>query len=101
MQKVILGERTTKELTLPECKAVLVVYSSLTVGDLNGIEFDESVTSGVKVLVRIIKSWNIFAGESEKEPLPITEENISKLPVSDLTFLMGEVETFATAQKKS
>ena len=101
MTKVVLGERPIKDITLPETGAVLTVYCSITVWDLNGVDFDDNIGTCVKVLTRVIKEWNIYADDKDENPLAITEENIQKLPVADLTFLMNEVQTFATAQKKS
>jgi hypothetical protein len=101
MQKVVLPERTTKEVKLPNCGATIVIYGSLLVGDLNDIDFTKKdVKNGIITVQKLIKSWNVFAGENEPEPLPITEENVNKLPADDLNFLMNQVEAFATAQKK-
>ncbi len=100
--KIILNERLVKTVTLPQSGATLEVYASLTVGDLQGFNpEDTGFDNAIKVLPRIIKSWNIFASESDEKPKEINETTISELPVQDLTHLMGEIEAFAAAQKKT
>jgi len=100
--RVYLGERVLKKIELPESGAMIELYASLTVGDLQGFDPSENgFDTAINILPKIIKSWNIFAGENSDTPEPINKETISKLPVKDLTFLMGELESFASSQKKS
>lgn len=101
MEKVILQDRATKKYTLPETKAEVEVYASLLIGDLEGIqESQDDVKSSIKVLSRLIKNWNIYRDNDASEPLPITEENVSRLPLNDLNHLMEQVQSFVAQEKK-
>lgn len=65
--------------------------------DLKG----EGVEQGVRALTKIIKDWNFFASETDEKPLEVNFENISLIPISDITFIGEEVQKFSAEQKKS
>ena len=94
--------RQTKEVELPSFKGSKIeIYSSLLVKDLGTSDIVEKsdVHTVVKQLPSLIKSWN-FEDDAGKT-LPVNVENIEKIPVSDLTFLMKEIASFSTEEKKS
>lgn len=105
--KVVLGDRTTKKITLPESKAEVEVYASILVQDMGGFDLkkfeDEksnSITDAIILLTRLIKSWNVYETKDAKEPREINVEAVSLLPAKDLTFLFEELKGFVTSEKK-
>lgn len=103
-EKIVLKNRTTRDIVLPESKVTVTFFASLLAKDLQGISFsesDKSVENGIKILSRIIHSWNIFASEKDEKPTIVSEETIGNLPAEDITFLLQEVEQFAKAEKKN
>jgi|TARA_Y100000310_G_scaffold270565_1_gene284471 hypothetical protein len=107
MSKVILQDRAIKKITLPECGAEVEVYASILAVDLQGVSMknlegnDDNISDAIKLLSRLIKSWNIFAGENDDAPREVNEENIGLLPIQDLTFLLTELQSFVASEKKS
>lgn len=102
MEKIILQSRQEKEVKLPKSGATLRIYASPLVKDLEGIDFKGGeMQTGMKMIVRLIKEWNVYASQDDAQPLPVTEETVGNLPVEDLTFLTEQIEVFATEQKKS
>jgi hypothetical protein len=98
---VLRDVRATKEVELPSFKgSKVVVYSSLLVGDLDGVDLTSKAdVMGMKSLPKLIKEWN-FVDESQN-PLAITEENIKKLPAIDVAFLVDEIVKLTSSEKKS
>ena len=96
---VLGSERKTSEVVLPGVPdSLLVVYDDLLAGDIEGMEKAEGsdIMRGVTVLSRLIKSWNFT--DAAGAILPVTSENLLKLSVDDLTYLMGKVPFFERAR---
>jgi len=75
--------RKTKIIKLPSYPGGEVeVYTSLLFGDLVDTEQVEGeIEKGLLIATRIIKSWNLT--DEKGEILPITLENLKKLPSKD------------------
>lgn len=103
MNKVTLKDfRAVKEIVLPQTGLVLECYSSVLVKDLAEIKTGgEDFTNGIEVIMKSVKSWNMFASESDEQPLPITMEHFMKIPAPDFQYLTLELKKFADEQKKS
>lgn len=103
-EKVVLQGRATKEVELPKCGAKVEFYASVIASDISGINFnqekDVSISEGIKMLARLIKTWNIYDSEEAAEPIPVTEENLQRLEVEDVTFLMNQIAEFQNEEKK-
>lgn len=94
--------RKTKEIKLPESGVTLEVYSSILIGDLDGISPTENnLDTNLSVLTKVIKSWNFYMNNEDESPLPISVENLKKLPATDFETLISELKNFAIDQKKS
>ena len=66
-------------------------------GEINALENEED--KGVKTLQLLIKSWSFV--DAEEKPLPITMENLKKLPLKDFMVLMGKInEIMAVEDEK-
>ena len=103
--KVVLANRTTRKINLPESKAEVETYASIIAQDLGGfdakkIEEGDNIGDAVKLLSRLIKSWNIYESKDAEEPRKVNEESINLLPIKDLTFLFRELKSFIADEKK-
>jgi hypothetical protein len=49
-------------------------------------------------LPHYIKSWNFT--DEKNEALPVTRENLNFLQMDDVTFLVQQIQEFATESKK-
>lgn len=95
--------RETKVVNLPISKLSVEVYNSVLAGDLAGIVKIEgdAFTTNLNVLLKAIKSWNMYESETAESPLPITLENISSLPATDIEVLTQTMTDFASEVKKN
>ena len=97
--------RSTVTCTLPSfAGSEVVMVKSLLVGEQRDLskrfpnqatDNDEGLQATVEMLVKAIRSWN-FVGEDD-QALPITSENLFKLPNSDL---MAMVHVLVPETKK-
>jgi len=92
--------RKTVEVELPSfAGSKVVIYSTLLIGDLDGIDITSKDTLGLESLPKLIKSWN-FVDESGKD-LPITKDIIKKLPATDVNVLVQKMIELNTTEKKN
>jgi len=102
--KVVLAGRKTKSVELPESKAVVEVYASPRVIDLQDfakLDKDSNDIVGViKAIIGLIKSWNIYISEEDNDPRVIDEKSVGDLSVNDLTHLVKEISAFMVEEKK-
>lgn len=103
MNKVIKQDfRKEKTVALPKSGITVTLYSSLLTGDLVGVNQEESdIENGLNLLTKAIKSWNLYAQESDAEPMPITKETLKALPMEDFVTLQQEFSEFFGQQKKT
>ena len=103
MSKIILKDfRASKTVTLPSSGITLEFYSSILVSDLVNLKrTEQSFSNNVEVVLRAIKSWNLYLNESDDKPAEINIENLNKIPAPDFSFLIEEMEKFSNEQKKS
>jgi hypothetical protein len=92
--------RPTKEFLLPICKVTLECYPSILVGDLK-TNSDDTMEANLEALVKVIKSWNFYEAETDEKPVPITVENVKRLPATDFEWFSRELKQFSDDQKKS
>jgi hypothetical protein len=94
--------RKVVEVTLPSFPDSKVeVYQGILVRDLGGINsttIDGSVETILKILPKVIKSWNFT--DDKGEPLAITVENIGLLQAVDLK-VIADASMPSVAEKKS
>ena len=87
--------RNTRTVVLPSFKdSKIEIYDGLLFGNYIEISKDlkegsSDFEKGLKIIVKTIKSWN-FTDEEENE-LPVTEENLMKLPDKDISFLNEQI----------
>ncbi len=105
--KVVLSGRKTKTVELPETKATVEIYASIIAKDVSGIDVGtlqdnkgDNIGEAIKILARLIKSWNIYADAKDEKPKPINEETVGEIPLNDLAFLLKELQQFITTEKK-
>lgn len=97
--------RPTKVIELPSFPGSKVeIWPYLMLRDLSGIDVSsadasKNIEQGLKVLPRLIKSWN-FTDEKNAD-MPINEESVKMLSTEDVIFLFGQIEALAKEQKKS
>ncbi len=102
MTNVVLKDtRKVVEVTLPSFpESKIAVYQDLLFGDMK--ELEKATTDSERGLVSmrlLIKDWNFTNEKGEK--LLVTEENLEKLPVKDLTVLLEKArKTFEIASSK-
>lgn len=100
---VLKDFRETKTVSLPNYPdSKIEIYSSLLVGDIDpdtSAENTLSFANSMKLLVKIIKSWN-FTDENNLV-LPVTEENLKLLNAKDFEFLATEISEFTKVVKKN
>ena len=105
--KVVLGDRLTKKVILPKCKAEVEIYASIIAQDMGAFDLKKlqdknsnNISDAIDFLTKLIKSWNIYGNKDDEKPREITIETVGLLPVEDLTFLFNELQTFVTSEKK-
>jgi hypothetical protein len=103
MEKVILRDfRQVKEVKLPISGLLLEVYPSILIGDIGEMpDKTNTLSYNISVVLKIVKSWNLYASETDEKPLEINEENFKKIPAPDFEFLVKELESFSSSQKKN
>ena len=84
--------RKTFKVKLPSYPDVeVVLYDGLLTGQFGLLEkIEGDYDKGLKSLEFLMQSWS-FVDEKE-EPLPITIDNLKKLPAKDFTVLMNRLE---------
>lgn len=105
--KVVLSSRNTKKIELPKTKATIEIYASIIASDVIGINVaslgddkGDNIIEAIKMLAKLIKSWNIYEKETDEKPREINDVSVGELPIEDLTFLVTELQTFIVAEKK-
>ena len=103
MDKIIKKDfRKEKSVTLPKSGLTVVIYSSILTGDLIGVNQNENdVENGLTLLVKAIKSWNLYASEADEKPVEINKDNLKSLPMEDFVLLQKEFGDFFGEQKKT
>lgn len=103
MDKIVLGERPIKEIVLPKSKVKVKIFASLLISDLGGVDLKTVNNAGISlvVLAKLIKEWNLYGSDKDEKPLEINKENIGRLPLDDIVFLVNELTVFETEEKKS
>jgi len=91
MTQQLLDVREVHKMTLPSYPDSEIEYfDGLLTGQLNEInKIEGDDEKGIKTLEFFIKSWS-FVDASEKS-LPVTIENLKKLPLKDFLALMDAV----------
>lgn len=98
-----IPERKTKKVSLSEIPgSEVVVYTSLTVGDLIGMDDDISdISRSIQLMPKIIRSWNL-TGEND-EALPVSPETVGKLTpncIAELTAHLSNESADQINEKK-
>ena len=94
--------RKVKEIKLPQSGLTVHVYNSILVGQVGEMpKGEDTFEFNVAVMLKVIKSWNMYASEADESPLPITRENLELLPAPDLDHLVSDMALFSAEQKKS
>jgi hypothetical protein len=92
--------RKLKTITLPSFEgSEVVIYSTVLVADLDGVDLNNADAIGMNLLPKLIKSWN-FTNE-EGLPLAVSLDNIKKLPATDATFIIENIAQLILNQKKN
>jgi len=105
-EKVVLSERKTKEVKLPESGATVNLYASVLIQDLEGInvgsvkEGSDDLHDAIKLLTKIIKSWNVYESQESESPRPIDKDSVGELPIRDLNAILEELKSFVASEKK-
>lgn len=95
-----LEVRKTSEVVLPSYPdSKVILYDRILAGGMERImEAKTEFEKGLIALQEIVKDWNFVDEEGKK--LEINLENLRRLPLEDLTFLMDKVRDFFTQQEK-
>jgi len=92
--------RKTIKIELPSFPgSEVILYDGLLFGDAR--EFDRTKSDlemGVLTLKKMIKDWNFTDEKGNK--LEVSEENLNRLPLTDLTFLLDKVNQCINAKEK-
>jgi hypothetical protein len=101
MQIQLFDPRKIKKVILPSFSdSVIEMYDSLLTGELEVISKTEGdYDKGVKILCFLIKSWEFV--DEKGISLPVTKENLNKLPASDYMILMDEATESLNFLEKS
>jgi len=91
MTQQLLDVRKVMKMSLPSYPDSEVEYfDGLLTGELNEInKIENDDEKGIKTLECFIKSWS-FVDATDK-PLPVTMENLKKLPLKDFLELMNKI----------
>ena len=78
---------------LPHNRQVFVdMETDVSVADIMDLGSVEELLNSIEIIKKAIKSWNLCTNYVENEKnLPITIENIRKLPASDVHYLRGKL----------
>ena len=92
--------RKTIELTLPSYEgSKVVIYDKVLAGTMEKMmDCKNDFERGLVALQDLIKEWNFVDDEGNK--LEINLENLRKLPMKDLTFLIEKVGDFFIQAEK-
>jgi hypothetical protein len=104
---VLKDKRETKTIQLASVEGgEVVMYDTPLVGDMVDISFGEdqvlSTEDSLKIMVRLIQSWNLT--NEAGEPLPVTLENLKLFSIDDfsrMSVIFKNLEAIAPDQKKS
>lgn len=93
IKKIIL-----KESSQPNDEAWVEVYEILLAEDMIGMETyqDDQSMASIAVLAKLIKAWNFT--DSNKQPLPVTLENVRHLPMLDMMQIIQETKALSSAK---
>lgn len=97
----VLKAKEVKEVTLPssspEDPAIVTINTRPTVGDFMILDTKtmSETQMTVKLLVRLIEKWNYT--DEQGNPLPVNEENVSRLDPRDLEALTKELDLSSTS----
>ena len=95
-----LDVRKTSEISLPSFPdSKVILYDRILAGGMERImEAKTDFERGLIALQEIIKDWNFTDEKGNK--LEVNLENLRRLPMEDLTFLMDKVRDFFTKLEK-
>ena len=99
---VLESIKKTKTIALPSYEgSEVVLYIDMFFEDITQFENIKSPTTKelLSFLPSMIKKWNFT--DAENKPLKITAENIGKLKIPDVNFLLAEVFAILDAIKKN
>jgi hypothetical protein len=90
MKIKLFDPRKIKKVILPSfLESEVEMYDSLLTGELETVSKTENdYDKGIQILCFLIKSWEFT--DEKGEILPVTKENLNKLPASDYMVLMDE-----------
>lgn len=88
----LVDTRETVETTLPKTGGVVVLYTSLLFGDVDGVNAEDELGAGKHMLLKLIKSWNFV--DAEDKPLEVTEDALALLPMEDMNHLIETMSDF-------
>ena len=95
--------RSTSTIALPDIPGgEVVIYNSLTLGDLASFDTTDEMTDTqkmVNLLPKIILSWNLT--DENNNELPITSDNISLFPVSAMEVISAHIEKISEKKETS
>ena len=91
--------RKTEKIKLPSFPdSELEIYTSLLYGETLEVDINKNDQEQLlQIVCKIIKSWNFT--DKDKKDLPITSENIKKLPVEDINFLAQRITDLYSKKK--
>lgn len=96
---ILKDVRKTETIALPSFEgSEIVVYSTLLVKDLSGLDMGKIDLFGLKALAKLIKSWNLT--DENNAVLPVTEANIGLLPATDIQIIVDTIAKLNTSEKK-
>lgn len=103
MEKIIAKDfRPEKEVKLPLSGISISFYPSVLVGELQETKVgDSDFVNNLNLISKVIKVWNFYEKQEDDKPLPITVENIKRLPATDFEWFINELQKFSAEQKKS
>jgi len=95
-----LDVRKTIEISLPSFPgSKVILYDRILAGGMERImEAKTDFERGLIALQEMIKDWNFTDEKGNK--LEVSLENLRKLPMEDLTFLMDKVRDFFSKLEK-
>lgn len=80
------------DIILPSNKEVkLTIRKGMSVGDLEDVNIEEDdFKRSILMLEKMIVSWNFE--DDDKKPLPIIYDNIRKINISDMNFIIKSAD---------
>jgi hypothetical protein len=90
MQIKLFDPRKIKKVILPSfLESVVEMYDSLLTGELEVVsKIEGDYDKGIQILCFLIKSWEFV--DEQGVVLPVSKENLNKLPAPDYMVLMDE-----------